>query len=239
MNLPQFTIQETRNYSSLKHYVFNRQINKANLNKIRESIQREGLKIPIAVTSDGYIYDGQHRFNALRSLGLPIHYIVNHNATASDIFETNNIRRSWSITDYVYNQANLGDLDCQRLLELYDEWKPNFTEGIINNAYFHHIGGGGSVAKAIKEKNFKIDENIGSSVLENAMLISEQVDKAKSSNFTRALKSIMMRNEKFDIKRLLSNMNKKKLNVYNNEPDNQEEIINVYNLNLKKANRVS
>lgn len=233
MNQPQFTMHTTTEYSSIKHYAFNREINQANLKKIIQSIKKEGLKQPIAVTSDGYIYDGQHRFMALRELGLPLWLYINHNATAEDMLLVNRVRKDHSIRDLVWYYANRGDVTMQKLLELQDHWeKKGFSEGVIYNSYFDSSGH--SHQSAIRNNTYSLNEEFGNKILENLMFLDEFIPKAKSNTFARAMKKIMLRNPSFSPRVLINKAKLVKLNIYGNEKDLRQEIVDVYNYKTRK-----
>lgn len=229
----QFTIHRTEVYSKFKHFQFNRELNEQNKNKIKESIKENGLLMPICVTSDGYIYDGQHRFFALRELGLPVDFVVNHNAKSEDIYETNNVRKGWNTRDYVWYNANRGSFHCKRLLELYDEWTHIFpnSESVINTAYTIQ---GGSVATLIKNDAYEVNEEFGDALLNNAIEINKAQPGTLVLHMIRALRLIMLKNEDFDINILLRNLEKRRLHIYQNSSDTRESITDVYNYKRRK-----
>ncbi len=72
--------QSTYDYNKFKKIVGNRDLDNANLKRLIESMQVKDMKVPIMVTKDFRIIDGQHRLEARRRLLLPVYYIVNENA---------------------------------------------------------------------------------------------------------------------------------------------------------------
>lgn len=229
----QFTIHRTEKYSSFKHFQFNRELNEQNKNKIKKSIEANGLLMPICVTSDGYIYDGQHRFFALRELGLPVDFIVNHNAKSEDIYETNNVRKGWNTRDYVWYNANRGSKDCKRLLELYDKWAHIFpkSESIINTAYTIQ---GSSVSSLIKNDTYEVNEEFGDALINNAIEVNKAQPGVLVLEMIRALRLIMLRNDDFNLNTLIKNLDKRRLHVYHNVADTRESIAEVYNYKRRK-----
>jgi len=71
---------ETRDYSKFKFLPENREIKRANVEKIKTSVKEWGIipGRPILIDGSGNIIDGQHRFLAYKELGHPIpHEIIN------------------------------------------------------------------------------------------------------------------------------------------------------------------
>ena len=231
---PRFTIHETTNYSMFKHLEFNREIDQKNLNKIKESIKAEGQKQPIALTSDAYIYDGQHRFMALRALGLPVWYYVNHGAKPQDLITVNQVRKGHTIRNLVWYYAYTGNLDCKRLLELQDEWsEKGFSESVIYLAF-------NSIGKAyqglIRNNLYVVDEKFGVRFLNTLLLLKNKagMKEATQAKFARALKSVIKSNKSFNTDELINKMERVKLHLYNKEADLRQEIVDVYNYKRKK-----
>jgi ParB-like chromosome segregation protein Spo0J len=70
-------IQVSEDYSSFKRIDGNRTINKAQVKKLYDSFnENPGLAsaVPIVVNDKMEIIDGQHRFESLKKLNLPIYY---------------------------------------------------------------------------------------------------------------------------------------------------------------------
>ena len=59
-----FQIKTTSNYNIFLHVIGNREINKANVNRLKESIKDIGLQVPILVNQNKAVVDGQHRTGA-------------------------------------------------------------------------------------------------------------------------------------------------------------------------------
>lgn len=232
--LTQFTIHQTKSYSSLKHYECNREIDQNNLKKIKESIKQHGQKQPIAITSDGHIYDGQHRFMALRSLGLPVWYYVNHSAKPEDLLLVNQVRKGHTIRDLVWYYAHNGNIDLQRLLKLQDEWsKKGFSESVI---YLAFNSSSKSYQPLIRTNQYVLDEVFGVRFLNTLLLLQDKggLKEAKKATFARSLRSIIKTNKSFKTESLIDKMERVKLHVYGKESDLRQEIVDVYNYKRKK-----
>ena len=230
-----FEVGTTKDYSLFKFFNYNRAIKRANLKEIKKAIQKRGLIMPILVTKDFKVIDGQHRLLALQELGMEVHYVIAHNYISNDVEEVNNVGSNWDIRARVNNLAEHGNVNFIELLNMYKEWGHTFSEGTINDAFLK-IGMISSTA--IRNKTYTIHKNLGIEVLENAIIMSEIVPKATQNKFVRALKSLMVSNTNFDIDTLRYKAENRRLNVYNNENEIKEEIIEVYNYRTREAKRI-
>ena len=91
----------TTDYSLFKRLRGNRDINKANYKKIKQSMAEKQLQIPIIVNENYEIIDGQHRFTSCQELGLPVYYIVVAGYTVDDIKRANVSSKAWKKEDYL------------------------------------------------------------------------------------------------------------------------------------------
>jgi|14BtaG_2_1085337.scaffolds.fasta_scaffold23221_1 hypothetical protein len=230
-----FEVGTTKDYGLFKFFNYNRAIKRANLKAIKKAIQKRGLIMPILVTKDFKVIDGQHRLLALEELGMEIHYVIAHDYISNDVEEVNNVGQNWDIRARVNNLAEHGNVNFIELLNMYKEWGHTFSEGAINDAFFKT---GANSSKAIRDKSYTIDKNLGAEVLENAMVMNDIVIKATQSKFVRALKSVMISNSNFDIDTLRYKAESRRLNVYNNESEIKEEIIEVYNYRTREVKRI-
>lgn len=82
-------VYTTMDYSKFKKIKGNRPICPNNLKRLIEAMKRKDMKVPILVTEDYYIIDGQHRVEARKKLMLPVYYItIDAPADASSIITT-------------------------------------------------------------------------------------------------------------------------------------------------------
>lgn len=230
-----FEVGTTKDYGLFKFFNYNRAIKRANLKAIKKAIQKRGLIMPILVTNEFKVIDGQHRLLALQELGMEVHYVIAHDYISNDVEEVNNVGKNWDIKARVNNLAQHGNVNFIELLNMHKEWVHTFSEGTINDAFFK-IGIISSTA--IRNKSYAIDKNLGTEVLENAIIMSEIVPKATQNKFVRALKSVMVSNANFDIDTLRYKAENRRLNVYNNESEIKEEIIEVYNYRTRENKRI-
>jgi len=117
-------IYETTNYDLFGMIKANRDLVKANLNRIRESIKTKHLKPSCLLVGfdpnpkEGgplKIIDGQHRYNVLKELGLPITYTIWEDfdmnileKSLGDVELLNTASEVWDITAFMMSKAELG-----------------------------------------------------------------------------------------------------------------------------------
>lgn len=119
-------IHEETNYDEFKYLGGNRDINHAK--KLLESITENGFyNVPILVNENMEIIDGQGRFEALKTLGLPVRYVVEEGASLEACRVLNMKQTNWSSIDYVKSYKESGNENYARLNTLVEKYKGSFT----------------------------------------------------------------------------------------------------------------
>jgi hypothetical protein len=113
MNFNKITYFETSDYSAFNNLPFNRDVDKAHVKKLVESMKKNGFKGVIQIIKtkfiDGlekfYVVDGQHRLAAAMQLNIPIKFelteLASKMATAEFIAELNTSAKSWGTTNFL------------------------------------------------------------------------------------------------------------------------------------------
>lgn len=93
----------TKDYNLFKFLECNRNIDESNLRKLINSmsIKYLGELRPITVNTKYEILDGQHRFKAAQSLGLPIYYVIDRTLEKGDIILLNSAQQIWKKEDFL------------------------------------------------------------------------------------------------------------------------------------------
>lgn len=104
-------IRKTTNYDQFKILQFNRKVRSAHVRVLTDSIKARNLEIPIVVNEKSQIVDGQHRFMALKELGLPIHFIVKEGLGLEEVQILNSNQRNWTNIDYLHSYADRGCIE--------------------------------------------------------------------------------------------------------------------------------
>lgn len=118
-------IYETCDYDTFRFEVVNRNIDENQVNRLKKILKENGSFIsPIVVAKDRTIIDGQHRYHALKELGLPVRFILGEETgdLQQDIIKTNNMRKNWSFTDYLEAYAQMNE-NYRQALMIVEEFK--------------------------------------------------------------------------------------------------------------------
>lgn len=100
-------MERTNEYDKFKLLDFNRKcLDRCHINKIKDSITKNGyIGSPILVNEDFEIYDGQHRFMALKEMGMEIPYEI-IDVSYNSIIDLNITQKKWTLEDYVNYYCN-------------------------------------------------------------------------------------------------------------------------------------
>jgi len=120
------------NYAMLSFYKSNRAVVTAHVEKLKKSLTEFGQKVPIQADQYGRIWDGQHRYTALKELGLPIQVIFTTMTQAefiSNIVTSNLNNRKFNFYDSLklYCDEDFDDYINLRTLMDHLEITPSFA----------------------------------------------------------------------------------------------------------------
>lgn len=127
-------IKSTNDYNRFKIFDGNRKLNHAHIKAMEATLSEKPHLIPlnpILVNDKFEIIDGQHRFEAIKKLGLEIHYIVGDNLGLEDIQALNAASKNWTPTDFAKSYRDLGDKNYDIYLEFKRVYK--FNHDILLN----------------------------------------------------------------------------------------------------------
>lgn len=94
-------METTKEYKQFKLLDLNRSLDRRHINNLKKSIQDNGyIGNPILVNENFEIFDGQHRFIALKEMGREVPYEIIGN-DYNTIIDLNTNHKNWSITDYI------------------------------------------------------------------------------------------------------------------------------------------
>ena len=152
-------VKTTNTYSIFNKVIGNRELDKNNLQRIKNSINEIGLQMPILVNKTNSIIDGQHRLQAAKELKIPVTYIISRD-TAEDNIDQLQISKKWTALDFCNKNALKGNKDCKKALSIASKWfietGKKFSK--INAITRLHDGKGiGSTIKNLRNNTYKID----------------------------------------------------------------------------------
>lgn len=143
-------ILETTDYSQFKFIEGNRPISPSNVDKLKQSLQRNGwLEFePAKVTKSMSVVDGQHRIAAAKLLGIPVKYtIVNVTDRLMGILSDIQQGKQWSGTDHIRMLALCGNQNAQWLWSLFTEYirlalpKEKLSENAVTTIFMKYADG--------------------------------------------------------------------------------------------------
>ena len=102
-------VDVTFDYDAFSFLKGNRPVDEKHVRKLVESMKQEYLQRPIDVNENFEIIDGQHRFTAIKQLGLPLFYTVRKGWAIKQVQVANSNTKGWTINDIVESQSELGN----------------------------------------------------------------------------------------------------------------------------------
>jgi len=144
----------TRVYSKFKPTKGNRPIDQAHVDRIKKSIANKDLKLPIYVTKDWFIREGNHTFEARKALGLEILYIIVDSEDPLDMAIFNAGRTNWSLKDYLNFFCTRNKKDYQIVRSKMNQYGMPVAETLCLLA--GNATGNSTLTEAFKRGDFKI-----------------------------------------------------------------------------------
>lgn len=146
-------VQQTKDYSLFKSIKGNRDINRLHYNRLKKSIQNNYLFTIIIVNEKFEIIDGQHRFEAIKKLGLPLYYIVCTGYGVNEVQILNQNSKNWSIVDFMNGYCDKGIQDYILYRNFVNKYKFGHLETMAMLRGM--ISSGSGVGIDFKNGNFK------------------------------------------------------------------------------------
>ena len=141
-----YDVYKTTQYDLFKFHEENRGIEKKRTEAIKESIESVGyIRNPIIVNEKMEIMDGQGRFSVLKSMNMPIEFIVEP-GIGPDEFRALNMRQTnWTARDFIESYSKTKK-DYKRFSNIINEF-PMFPIAVIYaiSKGMFCVGGGGVV----------------------------------------------------------------------------------------------
>ena len=142
-------IYSTTNYSMFGHIGGNRNLNTTNLTKIKQSLSKKHIKTnavicildPEDLVTPLKIVDGQHRFEACKTLNIPVSYVIDDNLSMesilNDITLLNTASKEWDVNDFMGSEATKGNQNYILYSSVYTSYSNSFDHEslffILNN----------------------------------------------------------------------------------------------------------
>jgi hypothetical protein len=146
-------VHTTTDYFLFKPIDGNRNKNLLHLNRLKKSIEENYLFTVIIVNENYEIIDGQHRFEVIKELGLPLNYIICNGYKLREVQILNATSKVWNADDYLEGYCKLGYPDYIT----YRKFKNKYN--LEHNATMRLLSSqGGSDTKQFHEGKFVIKD---------------------------------------------------------------------------------
>ena len=206
--------------------------------------------MPVVVTPDKEVIDGQHRLKACEKLGIPVSYVINSTGNSKQIAVMNNTQKGWKNKDFLKHFSHSGhsnSSEYKKIEKFFEEYKLPFRVGIaLLSNYTVNMDGGNNRGPmpSFRDGSFKIQD------LDKAKETASRLIKLKSfvPNLVRIVKFSVAfikisKLENFDLKTCYTQLekNSSKFDKCLNQEDWNEAMVRAYNYNLvtkgKKASK--
>lgn len=127
-------VNQTNDYSMFKTLEGNRHVNKLHVNRLKESFKTAYLLSPILINQKNEIIDGQHRFEAAKSMGLPVNYIICNDYGLKEVQILNTNMKNWRKEDYLNAYCDLKHpeyLKFRNFMRRFNEFGIAATEAML------------------------------------------------------------------------------------------------------------
>jgi hypothetical protein len=190
-------VHTTTDYSLFKSIDGNRNKNLLHINRLKKSMSENYLFTIITVNEKYEIIDGQHRFEIIKELNLPLNYVICEGYGLNEVHVLNANAKTWNSDDYLEAYCKLGYNDYI----LYRTFKQRYGFGTRENISI--LSGGNIYVKTDHMKeffkgNFKVSNYSEScNIAENIEILSNYYDGYKRRAFVFAMISLF-KNKNFN-----------------------------------------
>jgi len=198
-------VHTTSDYSLFKPIDGNRTKNILHIKRLKEAMQKNYLFTVLVVNENYEIIDGQHRFEVIKELELPLNYIVCNGYGLNEVHILNANSKTWNADDYMNGYCELGYPDYIKYRDFKDKYKmPHnvckaILSGISSNAR-------GEAIKQFYNGTFKVNNYFFAvGVAEHIKSLSAYYDGATQANFIFAILQLL-KNVKFNVSELTAKM---------------------------------
>jgi hypothetical protein len=228
-------VHTTTDYFLFKSIEGNRNKNLLHLNRLKKSMSENYLFTIIIVNEKYEIIDGQHRFDVIQELKLPLNYVVCKGYGLNEVHTLNRNSKTWNAESFLQGYCKL---ENEHYIE-YLKFKTKF--GFGHNECMLLLGGSdnGHNIKDFYNGNFKVKNyNKAYEKASKITMIGKYYDGFKRASFVRTMNQILEKPQ-FDITQFLKKL-KIQPNALQNCKDTEQYkrlIEEIYNYkNREKVN---
>jgi hypothetical protein len=146
-------VHTTKDYFLFKSIDGNRTKNNLHVKRLLKSMEEKYLFNVIIVNENYEIIDGQHRFECIKKLELPMHYIVCEGYGLPEVHKLNANSKNWKVDDFLTAYCDLGMEDYI----MFRDFKNKYKFG-VNECFTLLVSGGysGEAYKVFSSGKMKI-----------------------------------------------------------------------------------
>lgn len=184
-------VHTTTDYFLFKSIDGNRNKNLLHLNRLKKSMSENYLFTIIIVNEKYEIIDGQHRFDVIKDLKLPLNYIICEGYGLNEVHILNQISKTWNADDYLQGYVNLGYEDYIKYAEFKEKYElgHNETQSILSG--LHHKG----EMNVFYSGQFKIKSlNEAEKIIEKILMVEPYYAGVRRRTFIYAMISLFKNN---------------------------------------------
>lgn len=184
----------TFDYSMFKSMRGNRPLDKLLVMKLKKSFKKQYLFTIILVNEYYEIIDGQHRFEAAKSLGLPIYFTIQEGYKVKEVQMLNTNTKNWGKMQYLHSYCELGNpeyLKFRNFMRRYPKFGIAVSEAILtglSNGKYKREDGHGVRLPTFADGELEIpNESRSYDIAEKIMQIQPFYDGFNRITFVRAM----------------------------------------------------
>lgn len=184
-------VHTTTDYFLFKSIDGNRNKNLLHINRLKKSMSENYLFTIIIVNEKYEIIDGQHRFDVIKELKLPLNYIICEGYGLNEVHVLNQISKTWNADDYLHGYVNLGYEDYIKYAEFKEKYGlgHNETQSILSG-----LNHGGEMT-VFYSGRFKIKSlNEAEKIIEKILMVEPYYSGVRRRTFIYAMISLFKNN---------------------------------------------
>ena len=129
-------VYQTSDYAMFKTLKGNRKVSKAHVLRLKKSMEKNLLLTIIIVNELFEIIDGQHRFEVLKELGLPVTYVIITGYGLNEVRIFNAGMSNWGTMEYLNSFCDLGFpeyLKFRNFMRRFPDFNISSSEAILTD----------------------------------------------------------------------------------------------------------
>lgn len=231
-----FTSHVTTDYSVFKTPGYQRELRDRHVEELKRSLKKTGQIEQVTVDKQGNVIDGQHRVAALKALGMPVWYCINHalvtdSASSHACKDANNVSNRWTIMSYVNWAKKNGNDVVEDAENIAKEWSA-ITKGAMTVPGALELLGGAdnkSIKRSLDNLEYAINYDLAKNVFDFAYYLKDFViGNPFSSRMIRPLRKLAQEKGSLKLSVAKKMCSKKHIRVFASQKDNYEFIKELY-----------